>query len=171
MGNRYGRNKRRAHRERIAELERDLRRRDDRVNELDAIVGRQHQALLRVAQCLGKHFIGLPPQALDRIGEDEDVVVQMRRHVPLSFEAQTAYAVSESVVRLERVASRIEVDGLRQQLHCTVQYQDGRDGYYVSRQAMYSAPRNVVAHNVGHALAQELVKYFRKNGRGFEGFR
>lgn len=148
MSRRFGRNQRRRAREAIAELR--------------ALVDWQHGTILMDRE-LTAHISAKLRDAEEQLNRVRNALGDFNALLePVELSIDVPSEMSEEIrvdVPVLRVVSHgVEVDRLRQRVHCFVRFKDKAVRYAVSDTALYSLDRERFADYVLEALAQPLAK-------------
>lgn len=172
MSKRYGRNQRRAHRERILQLEADLAKHieSDTMNgELLAHLSQQLTRLrdeIAVAkQYLAPFCAALAPKILDRSSHHLKDVHYLPEFQPAPVTFQQSD--TEPYARFNRIplpvlAAKVDTDLLTQHLHAYVVFADQIVRYSATNKAVRAMPRDhliaLFSENLATQLAQQLQR-------------
>jgi hypothetical protein len=160
MSRRYGRNQKRAARQRIEALEREAANwkegyhRDTTM--LSLTLGRVRNELSNVRAALGPAFVGFAPEE----------IASHFRQATLEDEYSWNEAVADGHVRMQSLSYSCHErsDKPRHQLHFRVSLAGADVGYAISDPALQRAPADYVARAIAHELASMLVRDLRKAG-------
>lgn len=158
MGKRFGRNQRRALRERLQELELVAYRRAVAATRL-AVDGKAVEDRARRAEskldalkmALGDRFVGFDPKRYEEV--DGLAIACGSRGLPEPF----GIAVLGDVLECHALYQDTHVDKLRDQIHFYVRLAGSGVAYAISAAAIRSAPPEVLAANIARELTRDLT--------------
>lgn len=163
MSRRYGRNKKRAARERIEYLERRHEACIEAYNNDTGMLRQQLRSATRqldtVKRCLGENYIGLDPETF------------INRTMTLAEPYDFLAPVRDGDVQMRSMSYRsFNESGLHHhRLHFRVALAGAEVGYVLSEPALYNAPAEFLARNIAHVIADRLVHDLRKARGGSNG--
>lgn len=166
MSKRYGRNQKRAARERIVELQRALDMQTGVAVYTRNKMNNYEETINRVAKVLGPNFYGLPA-----VKREVDMVRRFFR-MP-SADSASAFVMMQpdkkadlvryAVNNLEVLMCTSDMDYLRDTVHLMLHGQDGNIGYAISRNAMEMATVEDVIPYFTQLVAREMTELFVRN--------
>lgn len=117
------------------------------------------EAIEVIAQILGRHFAGLPPQD-SRVSRRAGQLVRMQAYDQLrSFNPrEVTDLVMCTIIDLETFDLTAHLEPLRQMMHLRVQSQSGEWAYAVSRAAIENMPPDHLAREIGRTLAISILR-------------
>lgn len=163
MSRRYGRNQKRAARERISYLERRQEDCIEAYNRDTGMLRTQLRSATRqldtVKEALGENFVGLDPGTFSHR--------MMALTEPYDFRAP----VRDGDVQMHSLIYRSfdDSESHHHRLHFRVALANGEVGYALSGQALYGAPPEFIARNIAQEMAVHLVRSLRKARGGARG--
>ena len=166
MSKRYGRNQKRAAREKIVELQRALDMQRGIAVYTRNKMDNYEATINRVAKVLGPNFYGLPA-----VKREVDVVRQNYR-MPSADSASAfmmmqpdmkADLVRYAVNNLDVMLCTSDMDYLRDTVHLMLHGRDGKIGYAISRNAMETATVEDVIPYFTQLVAREMTELFVRN--------
>ena len=175
MSRRYGRNQKRAHRARIAELEARVSSLEGQVRERDGLLAWKQERLNEAARALdgavsilGEHHPAFPASELGMtLDRDQDMFRMPHRGFIRPFDAFMDF---ESMTIMLHELDVLTVDKVREefhnQTHWRVRYRDGRWGYAIDDKVVRKLPPDVIRQNMvvelAHLIANSLTEGYRR---------
>lgn len=158
MSRRYGRNQKRAARERIAQLESTCAESNEACLNLLRQFGSATEQLKRVTDALGPNFIGLDP-----VGMAEAAVDPWReKHFRMMAPYRDSPSTMNFLLMESQDASVSESPAV--QMHVCFELSDHRVAYAISTEAIRFTPAHVLAEQIARQIATRLVSVLRQNG-------
>jgi hypothetical protein len=155
MSRRFGRNQRRAARERVAELERALQM--DRA--LLVHVGERKRQLEQeigdAKRIVGRMSVLFEPEA-KRLDGPARSPMHMFTHSAVVDDGRAFFHNQSKTVPLPVMLSMVNRDGLDMAVHCKVLFGDGQWGYAVSEEAVLATPEDVLVERIARELAMTI---------------
>lgn len=174
MSRRYGRNQKRAHRARIAELEARVTGLEWQVKERDGLLAYKQERLNEAARSLdaavsilGDNHPAFPASELGMtLNSHQDTFRLPHRGFIQPFDASMDF---QSMTMMLHQLDVMTVDSLREdfhnQTHWRVRYGDGRWGYAISPQTMRGLPERVIRQNMVEELAHLIARDLKGKSR------
>lgn len=179
MSRRYGRNQKRAHRQRIEQLERVkaevMRQMQHQLREIHEL----RSTLDTAAEVMGPHWVGLPPKVIEalwmQIDEGRhpaDAPRPFKFSLPTEREALSLglERYQQSFVELEKTVFMEPMDvwlqEARECVHVRLDLGNGHFAYALSRTAIEQTPTRALACRIGREFTRSLERLLsRKRGR------
>jgi len=154
MAKRFGRNQKRAMRQQIADLERQ-------VEQHCGSYQYYKSAVEYAEEVLGRYTAALPPKDIEH-RVDQGRSIDMPFGALREFNLDQAAVVTKAVQRIEMGIYRTDVqfDGLRNEMHAVVRMPSGR-AYAATMMLKFKVPPKVIAQQLASALEPGVSKELR----------
>lgn len=161
MSRRYGRNQKRAHRERIEALQAAMQMDRGLMTSMGRKLRDANEQIEQVHRVLGEHTALLPPKrmalpgpALDRINLRMVGPVNLTQHG-----MKDVWADPMRMLPLPVLLTRVKREGnpYEDAVHIKVTFGDGQVGYALSELAIQTTPTDVLVQEISRAVAERLV--------------
>lgn len=158
MSKRFGRNQKRAYRERIAALEQQLGAERRAKQKIERVLHAREEQLDQISRNLGRYCAMLPAEEIEMLGKPLDHV-----HVVVSPAANWAALLepgvdlltrAETCIALTRLVAEVKPDLLGR--HVLVRFGQKEVAYYMDERAMYLAEPEQILKTFGLAMIKKL---------------
>ena len=170
MSKRFGRNQKRAMRNKIQNQEKLLEHHIEIISSLNGDVRQANEIINRTADILGEHFASLPVKTKEV--EEIQNRYQYAVHKPVVFgrdynQDPTMAFVDNTLGYIETHESRLSVDELRHTIHMRYISESGHVGYGLSEKAWRSISEkqlvNLIKEQIAIEMATHLVRHRKKS--------
>jgi hypothetical protein len=161
MSKRFGRNQRRAARERITTLEQALQM--DRA--LLARVGERKRQLEQeindAKRIVGRMSTLFEPE-VRRLDGPARSLMRVFTHSAVTDDGQAFSHNQAQTIPLPVMLSMVDKDGLAGSIHCKVVFDDGQWGYAISEDAILATPEDILVERIALSLAKNIGQQLKE---------
>lgn len=155
MSRRFGRNQRRAARERVAELERALQMDRALLTHIGERKRELEQEISDAKRIVGRMSALFEPET-KRLDGPARSPIHMFTHSAVMDNGRAFFHNQSKTVPLPVMLSMMSRDRLDMAVHCKVLFDDGQWGYAISEEAVLATPEDVLVERLARELAMTI---------------
>lgn len=164
MSKRFGRNQRRAARERIAALETKVAMDGVLLRHISDKKAQLEQEIVNAKRMVGRMSVLFEPDAKRFDGPTRDQVQAFSQSAVMEDSAPFFHAKSE-VIPLDVMIAKVkkaDPAAFNSAIHCQVTFDDGRWHYAISESAMDAMPEDILVERIARDLAMTIGQDLKK---------